>query len=171
MRPTPLRRLDTLARQMVPFASSLAIVVCGTVPFHVSAIAIVSTSLSLIAVFYWSLYRPDLMPAVAAFGIGLFQDTLMALPLGVSALVLVAVHAIVVTQRRFFLGKPFAIVWLGFALIAFAAISLSWMVISAYYGTLIAWPKIVLQMLMVVGWFPLLVWLLSRCQLSLLRQV
>lgn len=171
MRPSAIRRLDTLARQMIPVASSLALILCGVVPLHVSAFAIVSTSFSLIAVFYWSLYRPDLMPAVAAFGIGLFQDVLMALPLGVSALVLVAVHAVVVTQRRFFLGKPFAVVWLGFAMIAFAAIGLTWLVVSAYYGTLIAWPRIALQMSMAIGWFPVLVWLLTRCQIGLLRHV
>ena len=75
-------------------------------------------ALPLIAVFYWTLYRPDLMPPVAAFVIGLLQDILGGLPLGVSACVLVGVHAAVNTQRRFFIGKSFAVVWLGFALVS-----------------------------------------------------
>ena len=69
---TPLlwRRLDTLARRLLPCASTLAMSIVGVVPLHIPASAPAALSMSLIAVFYWSLYRPDLMPAWAAFVLG-----------------------------------------------------------------------------------------------------
>jgi rod shape-determining protein MreD len=98
MTPSLGRRLDTLARRLLPCASTLAISMVGVVPLHIPAWPPAALSMSLIAVFYWSLYRPDLMPAWAAFGLGLAQDVLGGLPLGITACVLITVHAAVGTS-------------------------------------------------------------------------
>src|SRR6266511_776502 len=106
------------------------------------------------------------MPAWAAFVLGLLQDIFVGLPLGVSACVLIAVHAAVGTQRRFFVGKSFGVVWLGFAVMASAALALSWVLTCVYHGALLA-PS-VFQTLITIGVFPILSRLLLRCQLAVL---
>src|SRR6266511_3105701 len=155
MKPSIWRRLDILARHLLPCASTLAMLIVGVVPLRIPTFASVAPSMSLIAVFYWSLYRPDLMPAWAAFVLGLLQDIFVGLPLGVSACVLIAVHAAVGTQRRFFVGKSFGVVWLGYAVMASAALALSWVLTCVYHGALLAPSAAVFQTLITIGVFPI----------------
>lgn len=80
MKPTAWRRLDLFARELMPFALTLGLILVGAIPFYVPGLQSVAPSLPFIAVFYWTLHRPDLMPAAAAFLIGLFQDVLSGAP-------------------------------------------------------------------------------------------
>lgn len=169
MRRTVWRRLDTVARQTVPCTLTFLLLLAGAVPLHAQTLQAVAPSLPLIAVFYWTLYRPDLMPAVCVFFIGLLQDVLCGLPLGVGAGVLVCVHAAVDTQRAFFIGKSFGVVWLGFAVVAGIALMLQWLIVCAWYGTLVTPDRSFFQALTTIGTFPLVSWVLLRCQLSLLE--
>ena len=61
----------------------------------------------------------DLLRPSLAFGLGLLQDLLSGTPLGMTPMIYVLVYWVVLTQRRFFLGTSFAMLWFGFALIAF----------------------------------------------------
>jgi rod shape-determining protein MreD len=168
MTPSLGRRLDTLARRLLPCASTLAMSMVGVVPLHIPASPPAALSMSLIAVFYWSLYRPDLMPAWAAFGLGLAQDVLVGLPLGISACVLITVHAAVGTQRRFFLGKSFGVVWLGFAVMASAALAFGWLLTCVHHGALLAPTAVLFQTSIMIGVFPIASRLLLRCHLAVL---
>ncbi|MBK8211701.1 MAG: rod shape-determining protein MreD [Rhodospirillales bacterium] len=167
MRSRVLQQLDTLARNLVPLLLTVALLLAGILPLHITMLQSVAPLLPLIAVFYWTLYRPDLMPAVAVFAIGLLQDILVGLPIGVSACVLVCVHAAVNTQRRFLAGKSFAILWLGFAVVASAALLLGWLLTCIYYVTLVTPDRVVFQILTTIGCFPIFCRLLQRCRLSL----
>jgi rod shape-determining protein MreD len=170
MKPSFWRKLDTVARQLVPAVSIFAMLLASVVPLHVPYFEAVAPSLPLIAVFYWTLYRPDLMPAFAVFLLGLAQDILVGAPLGINACLLVLVHAAVRTQRRFFTGRSFGILWLGFASVAVLALPVGWLMACAYYGRLAPPDAVIFQTLTTIGCFPLLSWALLRCQLSLLKQ-
>jgi rod shape-determining protein MreD len=89
--------------------------------------------------------------------------------MGVSAAVFVVVHGVVNTQRRFFFGKSFAIVWLGFALVSTGAFVATWVLVSAFYGVLIQPQALFFQALLTLGCFPLLSWSLLRWQMVFLR--
>lgn len=169
MRPTFWSKLDSWARQLTPFGLTVLLLLVGVVPLHVPGFGAVAPVLPLIAVFYWALYRPQLMPAAAVFVIGFLQDALTGTPIGVSAGVFVIVHGIVNTQRRFFFGKSFAIVWLGFALVSTGAFVATWVLVSAFYGVLIQPQALFFQALLTLGCFPLLSWALLRWQLAFLR--
>jgi len=170
MRPIAWRKLDLFARHLVPAVSTFGLLLVGIIPLHLPSFPPVAPALPLIAVFYWTLYRPDLMPPWAVFLLGLLQDILFATPIGVGACVLVIVHAAVSAQRRFFIGKSFGILWLGFALVVALALPVSWLLSCIYYGRLARPDALAFQVLTTVGVFPAMCWLLLRCQLSLLRQ-
>src|SRR3546814_14355387 len=74
------------------------------------------------AVFYWSIFRADLMTMLGAFLIGLFLDLLSGGPLGLNAATLLLIHELGVSQRRVFLGSSFLVNWTAFALVAGAEI-------------------------------------------------
>ena len=171
MKPSFWHRLDVFSRQVVPSASTLAVIVLNVLPIPMDGLHAVAPSLPIIAVFYWTLYRPDLMPPLAVFLFGLVQDSLSGQPLGVAAFMLLFVHAVVQMQRRFFIVKSFGIIWLGFAVVTIGALLLGWLLTAVYHMALVPPRLLAFQALTTVGTFPVLCWALMRCQLAVLRQV
>ena len=97
-------RLDQFARQLFPFALTIATLLASLVPLRLPAYSLVTPSFMAIAVYFWTLYRPDLMPRSAVFFIGLLQDLLTGGMLGASAIVLLALAVATSSQRRFLSG-------------------------------------------------------------------
>ena len=157
-----LQRMDGAARNLFPLGLAVAALLLGAVPLYLPGYGAVAPNVALMVVFYWAIYRPDLFPTVLAFAIGLVQDALMGTPLGLNALVLLCMHGIVVTQRRFFQGKTFSVVWSAFFVVALAAAFFGWLLSMALAGTLIApWPGI-FAMMLTVALYPLATWVLAR---------
>jgi rod shape-determining protein MreD len=164
-----VRRLDLWSRNTIPFVLSVSLILLSVVPLRLLLQNPVLPSLPLIAVYYWTLYRPDLMPPAAAFAIGLLTDVLTGAPLGVNAFVFIVVHGLVNLQRKFFEGRPFSIVWLGFTVVAAGAFLLAWLLVSAFYGRGVNGSGAVLQLAATIGCLPFIWWLLVRCHRAILR--
>jgi len=90
----------------------------------------VKPALLLMAIYYWSIYRPTITPPWLCFSIGLLLDFVSGLPLGVNAIVLTLVQMIVRDQRRFLMGQPYITIWAVFSLVVALAAALQW----ALYG-------------------------------------
>jgi len=148
--------LDTAARALTPTLLLVVLVFLGQLPYSLSGHASVTPYFLLMGIFYWGLHRPDLLPAVAVFVIGLMQDALEGEPFGVNAFVLVAVYWLVVSQQQHFRGRAFLVVWLGFAAAALIAGVLRWMLVSLVLGLVMTpWP-IMLEYFMTVMFYPVL---------------
>lgn len=148
--------LDSAARNVTPFLMALALVVIGQLPFSLPGHASVTPYFVLMAIYYWELHRPDLLPVLAVFPIGLLQDALEGEPLGVNAFVLVMVSWIVISQQRFFKGKPFLVVWWGFALVALLAAIARWGLISVLFGVAVSPWAIAFELILTVALYPVL---------------
>ena len=170
MRPSFWLRLDMAARRLTPFGLTFSLLLIGVVPLHLPAFASVAPMLPLIAIYYWTLYRPDLMPVAAVFIVGLMYDALRGAPIGANAAVFVVVHGIIDSQRRFFTGKSFSIAWLGFALVSAGAFSATWILVCVYHGTLVTPDPLMFQYMLTLGCFPVLSWVFLRWQLAFLKQ-
>lgn len=83
MRPTLWQRMDVMARHMVPFALVLLLILLAATPTHLPGMVRVGPMLSLIGVYYWSVYRPDLFRYGSAFTLGLFEDVLTGCAAGI----------------------------------------------------------------------------------------
>ena len=102
----------------------------------------------LMAVYYWAIYRPTVMPSGYTFALGLIVDLLADLPIGMTALILLGLQILVRRSRLFLMGQPYMMVWLGFAITAVAYAAGVWFIItlagfsfppkSAVYQSLIA---------------------------------
>ncbi len=163
-------RVDALARRLTPFGLTLVLVILGVLPLHLPGYERVVPLLPLIAVYHWTIYRPELLPAYAVFVIGLLQDTLGGTPIGINAVVFLCVYGVVMSQRTFFIGKSFVIVWLGFALVAAGAVGLGWLLVSVYNMTLVRPHAALFQYLVTLGTFPILAWFFLRWQRTFLGQ-
>ena len=170
MKPTPWQRLDILARNLTPFGMTMILVLLGVVPLHLPDFVRVTPVLGVMAVYHWTIHRPELLPAYAVFAIGLLQDVLTGAPIGVNALVFLTVYGVVLTQRRFFVTRSFLIAWLGFSLVAAGAALESWILVSAYHVTLVEPRQLFFQYLVTLGCFPALAWVFLRWQQAVLGQ-
>lgn len=171
MKPTVWHRMDVLSRQLTPFLLTIMLVLLGAVPFQVPGLARIMPLFSLIAIFHWGVYRSELLPVYAVFCIGFFQDALSGAPMGVHTVVYVLAYVAVLAQRRFFAGKSFYVVWLGFGLVSAGATMIIWGLASAMNGALIDPRAVAGQYALGVGCYPLIAYLFSRWQRAFLQQV
>ena len=169
MKPSLWTRLDLLARRLTPFALTLILVMISLVPLPVPGYARVVPLLPLIAIYHWTIFRPELMPTYAVFVIGLLQDALTGMPIGVNAMAFLVVYGVVLSKRRFFVGKSFVILWLGFALVGAGEVFASWVLVSAYNVMLVSPNALFFQYLITLGCFPMFAWIFLRWQGTFLR--
>ncbi len=169
MKPTFGQRLDIYTRNSLPVMVTLLLVLVNVVPLHIPGLSRIVPILPLMAVYQWTVYRPRLMPPLAVFFIGLMYDILSGAPVGVNAVVFLAVYGVVVYQQRFFAGKSFVVVWFGFGVVALGASILSWLLVSILSASIVEPRAAIFQYLLNFGFFPLVAWVFLRWQNALIK--
>ncbi len=165
--PPIAQALDIWVRSAVPSIVALGFVLVGIVPWPLPGLTSVAPLFGLIAVHYWTVHRPAVMPVAAAFLLGVAHDVLGGGPVGLNALVLVATHAVISAQRRHLARRPFIVDWCGFAMVAAGAVALAWLAASLYLGQLLAAGPLIVQYLLTVFAYPAFAWLFARLGLVL----
>ena len=156
MTPTPfLQRLDLQARGLLPALTTFFLLIVGLIPWHVPGLAVITPAFPLIAVFFWSIYQPNRLPYWATFLIGVLQDLLLGMPVGQGALGLLLIQGLVVSQRRFFIAKPFLVVWWGFAMVAPIGAVIAWVVASIARDSIVPVLPVLVQTLVTILLYPL----------------
>jgi rod shape-determining protein MreD len=169
MKATIWRQIDVALRNLTPVLVTLCLVVLSVTPLRLPEISIVAPPLVLMSVYYWSLHRTDLFPAIGVFGIGLLHDILSGAPMGLNAFILLGVFGICVSQRRFFYGKSFLVVWWGFMLIAGGALAAEWSLMSIVRETVLSPQPVYIKFLMTIALYPPVAWLFAWIHHSLPR--
>ena len=118
----------------------------------------------LMAAYHWTIYRPDLLPPLALFAIGLAEDLLAGSPIGVNALMLLLVRGAVLGQRRFFVNRTFPFVWSGFTLLTAVVMLCLWALHCLIDLSLLDFRNTVIRAALTVAIFPLASFMLGRAQ-------
>ncbi len=96
------------------------------------------------------------------FLLGLASDALAGLPLGFTALTLLAVGLLVRGGARWLPAQPPPLIWAAFAVVAVSMTLLRWLLASLYF----AWPfapgPLLLQLGLTLLLYPPIAWLLDR---------
>jgi rod shape-determining protein MreD len=149
---------------LLPSAMTLGLVLAETVPMGVPHLTGAGPLLTVTSVYYWTIYRPDFMPAPLAFVVGIATDTLSGGPVGLMALVLVAMHGFCTARRPTLAGLGFAVGWAGFLVVALGAMTLAWLTASLYFLTLIDPRPIILQVVVAAALYPALIWTFGQAE-------
>lgn len=165
-----LERDVGLLSRVIPTLTTLLCVAASVVPAHLPSFTAATPFFTLMAVYFWTLYRADLLPFPVVFAVGLLLDTLEGGPLGVSPLLLLLTHAVVLTQREQLAMRRFTVVWVGFLIVAAAAAALQWGVVSLFYGMLVDVRAFLFQGVLTVAVYPVVSYLLARIQRMLLMR-
>ncbi|MDE1148441.1 MAG: rod shape-determining protein MreD [Azospirillaceae bacterium] len=162
------QRLDQAGRHLVPFCATVASMLLGMTPLQLPDYSFVAPPLTLMSIYYWAIYRPDLLRPLLVFGIGVLQDLLGGSPLGMSALVFILAYWLVLTQRRYFLGNSFLFLWFGFALVAVGAGVVQWLAYSLMTVHLVGAMSAAAQAGLAIVVFPIPAWCFSKLHRGLL---
>lgn len=170
MTPGLWARLDLAARCSAPAAVTLFVVLIAVMPLRIPFYGPIAPILPLIAIYYWAIHRPDLMPFTVVFGIGLLQDILAGAPLGVHSFIFLLFFWMVFSQRRFLMGKPFFVLWCGFVGAALLTAGLEWLAFSLVHARPMPAAPVLFRALTTTALFPPLTWLFIQVHRGFLRQ-
>ena len=153
-RPSLGRRLDILARQSFPTASTAVLMLLLETPLGFTGQAALLPAVAVAAVYFWSLFRPGAMPPITAFALGILLDLLGMLPTGVGPLTLLLTQAMCLRWRPVLARQGFLRVYLAFIGFAVVAAGLVWALSSLLLFVLLPWPPAVLQALVSAALYP-----------------
>ncbi|PHR59211.1 MAG: hypothetical protein COA47_09600 [Robiginitomaculum sp.] len=139
-----ITRLSSVAAQVglfawigVPTLASLLGLLIYVAPIHMFGMSIPMPLFPLMAIFFWAMARPQLMPPFVVFAIGLIQDLITGGPLGLWSFSYLCAYTIMTTQSDAFSGRGAGMLWAGFGLM----VSLT-MVAAALAGVMVMGAKI-----------------------------
>ncbi|MGQ0665025.1 MAG: rod shape-determining protein MreD [Pseudomonadota bacterium] len=171
MKLSPLQRVERLTRAAAPVVFSLLAVFLNVMALPLPGASRLAPDAVLMAMFYWTVHRPDLMRPWAAFAIGLLVDILSGAPLGANALVLVLVQWTIIAQHKVFRGKSFILVWCAFALVALGAKAVTAALALVLGGALVGREVFLAELGLTVALYPALAWIMGRVQRTVLATV
>lgn len=163
------QRVDHMVRQLVPASLVLILVVLQAIPWRLPGLAGIVPALPLIGIYYWAVYRPDLLVPSVAFATGLINDMVLGTPIGISSLAFLVIQGMTATQTRFFNGKSFLVIWSGFALVTALALLLETILSSLIFSHTPLASALLIEYALTVCFYPVVSWLFSRLQLFWLR--
>ena len=126
---TTIDRLFLALKMTVPYLLIGLLFVLDLISAPAPLSLILQAPFLFMTVYYWSLFRPTLMPTGFVFMIGLLFDILTGFPLGVNALLLALTRMIIATQRRYIVGQTYMMIWLGFVLSVTVFLFSQWVII------------------------------------------
>ena len=165
--PSSPRATRGLAR-FLPAATVVIAAILGLLPLPVPGYAALTPAFALMAVYHWSVYRPDLLPPSVLLAVGFVQDLVTGATLPASALVLLLARAGVLHYRRHFVGRPFPFVWAGFAALAGAAVLGLWALHCVLQLSLFDLQTAIVRGALTVALFPAASLALGRSQRALI---
>jgi rod shape-determining protein MreD len=159
-----LPRVNNGAARMLPAATTLLAALISVLPVHIPGYAALTPVFTLMAAYHWTIYRPDLLPPLALFAIGLTEDLLAGSPIGINALLLLLSRTAVLSYRRYFVNRSFPFVWTGFTLLTVVALFGLWALHCILSLGLFDFRVTVIRAVLTVAIFPLASFLLGRAQ-------
>lgn len=161
-------RVDNFAARLLPVATMLLATAISIQPAPIPGYAALAPAFSLMVVYHWTIYRPDLLPPLALFLIGVVQDLLSGAPVGTTALVLLLTRAVVLRHRRHFVNRPFPFVWAGFTMLTGGAMLLLWTLHCLLDGLLSDFRGTVFRAVLTISVFPAASFFLGRTQRAMM---
>jgi rod shape-determining protein MreD len=156
-------RLDVFLKSCVPYVALLLCVLADIVSFDIPTYQNIRPSFSLMGLFYWSIFRPSVVPVWLAFLIGIVLDVMSGYPAGMNALFFSIILLVLGDQRRIFLRQSFLTVYLGFALVLVLFYGGQWLIFSGIAGTFLPFSPALGAMALSLLFFPVVSLVMNMC--------
>jgi len=164
----PVAPVDSALSRLLPIATTAAAAVLSIQPVDLPGYTALAPAFMLMVVYHWAIYRPDLLPPIAVFLIGVAHDLLSGGLPGVTVLVLLLARAVVLRYRQWFRDRSFPFVWGGFTLLAAAAMLGLWMLHFLLEMEALEFRTTIFRAILTIALFPVASFLLGRTQRALM---
>ncbi len=144
-----------LARAALPFLSVFLLICVDLAPLPSAAPTSIAPLLSLAAIFYWTVQRPDLLGNGLILVLTLLLDAAAGMPLGLTALALFATRLALLAPRRFLSGRSFGVLWACFCLVTLLLLGLRWLIACLFWQAALPLRPVLFEMLLTIGAYPL----------------
>jgi rod shape-determining protein MreD len=162
------QRGDNPAARLLPIATTLLAIVISIQPVAIPGYAALTPAFTLMTVYHWTIYRPNLLPPAALFLIGVVQDLLAGAAPGITSLMLLLTRTSLLPHRRHFIDQPFPFVWSGFTLLAVSAMLFAWTLHCLLDRAVADLRGMVFRTVLTISLFPIASFLLGRTQRALM---
>jgi rod shape-determining protein MreD len=163
-------RQDNPAARLLPVATTLLAIMISIQAVAIPGYATLTPAFTLMTVYHWTIYRPNLLPPMGLFVIGVLQDLLAGATLGTTSLILLLARASLLPQRRHFIGRPFPFVWAGFSLLTCGAMLLSWTLHCLLDRAAVDFRSTVFRTVLTISLFPVASFMLGRVQRAVMNR-
>jgi rod shape-determining protein MreD len=132
--------------------------------FRFGDISVVFPAIEIIIIFFFSVYKPDILPLWLLFVYGIILDLIYGLPVGISIIPLITLSYLVRNQRQIFFRKDFTIVFLGFAIACLLYLGVKYFIFSWYFSYFINFSLVIIQGIATIFLYPITHYFLQRIE-------
>lgn len=151
-------------RHAAPLLTGIVAVCIDVLPLPNPAPSALAPFLTLCVLYFWTVYRPDLLSSWAVFALGLVLDAVGGLPLGLTALALLLGRGALLSGQRFLLAQPFMVIWACFVPMVLLVAALRWVLASLFWSRAFPIQPLLGEALLTLAVYPLVGWLLAGMQ-------
>lgn len=130
-------------------------VLASFAPVRITNFDILFPLVDMMLIYYWCIYRPELLPNWFVFVVGIFKDILTGVPIGINALANLIMRSITRYKRDSYVKHPFIVVWQGFALFLSITIFSKWVVFSIINNEFVNIKYVMVQLFITIIIYPL----------------
>ncbi|MBV8090453.1 MAG: rod shape-determining protein MreD [Alphaproteobacteria bacterium] len=163
-------RQDDPAAGLLPVATTFLAIIVSIQPVPIPGCAALTPAFTLMTIYHWTIYRPNLLPSTGLFVLGLLQDLLAGATPGMTSLILLLARGSLLPQRQHFIERPFPFVWAGFSLLTCCAMLLSWTLHCLLDRAAVDFHGTVFRAVLTISLFPVASFILGRTQRALMSR-
>ena len=149
------QKMDYSARLMLPGIATLILFTLILLPVGMAGMADFPPHITLISIYYWTIFYPAAMPYWFVFLLGIVVDSMHGDPLGVSSLVYLVFRFLVLVQQRLLSRETFVALWFSFGFALAIILLIYWLVLTIYHGVALPLLPAVMQWAFTFGVYPL----------------
>ena len=123
---TTTEKMNEFLRMGAAYLLMFLLFLMSVVSFYTPLSTKIEVPFLVMIIYYWTVYRPTLLPPVLVFMMGACFDLLSGLPLGLSSAVFLIIRHALYDQRIFLTGQPFMVIWLGYIIVSAVALFAQW---------------------------------------------
>lgn len=129
-------RISEIFRLSLPAILLVSFIYLASFYSNIEFIVRFLPSFEVAGIFYFAIYREEVIPKWFLMFIGLLKDSLTGVPFGTYPAIYMAVFLMIASNRRMFIREPFISVWISFAIYYAIFLALKCCLYSIYYKTL-----------------------------------
>jgi rod shape-determining protein MreD len=133
-RPVAVRVVGPTQWIFIPALITVAATILLATPVKLFGLSLPEPVIPMVLAFAWPLIRPSIIAPVVLMALGLFLDIFWYGPLGVWALSLLGIYAVVLGSRAFLIGQETAVLFVWYAACCCVAFLLAYLIVGLKAG-------------------------------------